>query len=295
MEAHVETQITPELLTDRASHPLSALPRPFLRWAGSKQRLLRQIVPRLPATFGTYYEPFLGAGSLFFLIEPPNAVLADSNLELIETYRAVRDDPKAILRHLANFDPMDRDAYYRIRDSNVPDRFQSAARFIYLNRACWNGLYRVNSQGKFNVPYGAPSTSNIVDDGVLLACSAALSRPGVVLLHSDFQATVETSSANDLVFLDPPYVTGHNNNGFIDYNEKLFSWADQQRLAQMASELHRLGQHVLVTNACHPDLLNLYPRFNFDVLTRHSTLAGNGDRRKPIEEILLWQRSTHRE
>ncbi|WP_420627018.1 DNA adenine methylase [Candidatus Poriferisodalis sp.] len=251
------------------------------------------MVPRLPARFGTYYEPFLGAGSLFFLLEPPRAVLSDSNMELIETYRAVRDNPQTILRHLADFDPMDRDAYYRVRDSNSLCRFQSAARFIYLNRACWNGLYRVNSQGKFNVPYGAPSTSNIVDASVLLACSAALSHPGVDLLHADFEIAIETSSAGDLVFLDPPYVTGHNNNGFIDYNEKLFSWADQCRLARMASHLQRAGQQVLVTNAYHPNLLALYPRFNFDVLSRYSTLAGNGSRRKPIEEVLLWQRSPH--
>ena len=286
----MSTQIDRTLLTSRASHPLSALPRPFLRWAGSKQRLLRQIVPRLPARFGTYFEPFLGAGSLFFLLEPPNAVLSDTNLELVDTYRAVRDNPRAILRYLADFDLMDRDVYYRIRDTTVSGRFQKAARFIYLNRACWNGLYRVNSQGKFNVPYGAPNSSNLVDTGVVLACSRALSRPGVELLHDDFEMAVGTSTAEDLIFLDPPYVTGHNNNGFIDYNEKLFSWSDQIRLAGMASELQRTGAYVLVTNAYHPNLLDLYPRFNFDVLSRHSTLAGNGAHRKAIEEVLMWQR-----
>ena len=124
----------------------------------------------------------------------------------------------------------------------------------------------------------------------LLACSAALNRPGVELLHEDFEMTIRNSSVEDLIFLDPPYVTGHNNNGFIDYNEKLFSWSDQERLASIASELHRSGAHVLVTNAYHSDLLDLYPRFNFDILSRHSTLAGNGSRRKVTEEVLMWQR-----
>lgn len=284
-----------ESLADRANHPLSALPRPFLRWAGSKQRLLRQIVPRLPDSFGTYYEPFLGAGSLFFLLEPRSAILSDSNLDLMRTYRAVRDNPKAILRHLADYDPLDRDAYYRVRDSHFSDRFQSAAQFIYLNRACWNGLYRVNSKGQFNVPYGAPSSANIIDANVLLACSSALNNPGVELLHSDFETAVGSSVAGDFIFLDPPYVTGHNNNGFIDYNEKLFSWTDQDRLAKKASELQQAGRNVLVTNAYHPDLLDLYPRFNFDVLSRHSTLAGKGSCRKPIEEVLLWRQSAHNE
>ena len=185
---------------------------------------------------------------------------------------------------------MDRDAYYRIRDTTVSGRFQKAARFIYLNRACWNGLYRVNSQGKFNVPYGAPNSSNLVDANVVFACSQALARPGIELRHEDFEKTVGASSVEDLVFLDPPYVTGHNNNGFIDYNEKLFSWSDQMRLAGIASELQRTGANVLVTNAYHPNLLELYPRFNFDVLSRHSTLAGNGNHRKAIEEVLMWQR-----
>ena len=248
------------------------------------------MVPRLPARFRTYFEPFLGAGSLFFLLEPTNAVLADTNLELIETYRAVRDNPSAILNQLTHFDLMDRDAYYRIRDTEAPGRFQKAARFIYLNRACWNGLYRVNSKGRFNVPYGAPTSPNIVDEAVMFACSQALSRPGVELLHADFELSVGTSSSEDLIFLDPPYVTGHNNNGFIDYNEQLFCWSDQIRLARIASDLQRVGAHVLITNAYHSDLLDLYPRFNFDVLSRHSTLAGNSDYRKVTEEVLIWQR-----
>ncbi len=289
MKTSVNTQIDQELLITRASRPLSALPRPFLRWAGSKQRLLRQIVPRLPLRFRTYFEPFLGAGSLFFLLEPPNAVLSDTNLELVNTYRAVRDNPKAILRYLEGFDPMDRDEYYRIRDSKAHGRFRKAARFIYLNRACWNGLYRVNSQGTFNVPYGAPRSPSLVNSGVLLACSTALNHPGVELLHEDFETAIGNGSAEDLIFLDPPYVTRHNNNGFIDYNEKLFSWSDQERLAGVASELHRSGTHVLVTNANHPDLLDLYPSFNFDILSRYSTLAGKVSRRKVTEEVLIWQ------
>ena len=285
----MDTQINQDFLINRASRPLSALPRPFLRWAGSKQRLLRQIVPRLPVRFGTYLEPFLGAGSLFFLLEPPHAILSDTNLELISTYRAIRDDPNTVLQYLEDFDPLDRDQYYRIRDSESRGRFRSAAKFIYLNRACWNGLYRVNSQGKFNVPYGSPRSSHIIDSSVILACSEALNRPGVELFHGDFESAISNSSTQDLIFLDPPYVTGHNNNGFIDYNEKLFSWSDQERLASIALDLHASGVNVLITNAYHPDVLDLYPSFNFDILSRHSTLAGNTIHRKATQEVLMWQ------
>ena len=289
-EPTVETADELARLAGRAERSLSALPRPFLRWAGSKQRVLSQVVPRVPRTFDTFYEPFLGAGSLFFLLTPPRAVLSDSNADLIETYRAVRDRPGWVLDYIADMDPMDRAQYYEIRESEFRGRFKRAARFIYLNRAGWNGLYRVNSRGKFNVPYGRPRSPNLVKPEVLHSCSAALRKPGVELEVGDFEVALRTAGGDDLIFLDPPYVTGHNNNGFIDYNEKLFSWADQERLAGLAAGFHRVGAHVLVTNAHHRALLDLYPRFNLDIITRHSTLAGASTSRRKTREVLLWQR-----
>ena len=289
-EPTVETADELARLAGRAERSLSALPRPFLRWAGSKQKVLSQVVPRVPRTFGTFYEPFLGAGSLFFLLTPPRAVLSDSNADLIETYRAVRDRPGRVLDHIADMDPMDKAQYYEIRESEFRGRFKRAARFIYLNRAGWNGLYRVNSRGKFNVPYGRPGSPNIVEPEVLRSCSAALRKPGVKLEVGDFEVALRTAGRDDLIFLDPPYVTGHNSNGFIDYNEKLFSWADQERLAGLAARFHRAGAHVLVTNAHHRALLDLYPRFNLDIITRHSTLAGASTSRRKTREVLLWQR-----
>lgn len=279
-------------LAEKALRSLSALPRPFLRWAGSKQRLLPQIVPRLPHNFGTYYEPFLGAGSLFFLLKPDEAVIGDRNSRLIETYESIRDAPSTVQEYLQHLDPLDKEQYYEVRRTTCRGRHQRAAQFIYLNRSCWNGLYRVNSSGKFNVPYGSPRSANLVDWDVLRSCSEALNKPGVQIVSCDFAKALQSAQAGDLVFLDPPYVTGHDNNGFIDYNEELFGWHDQVRLASLSAELQASGVNVLITNAHHTPVIDLYPRFNVDVLSRHSTLAGAVARRRRVQEVLLWQRPT---
>ena len=282
------TVVDHDQLQIRALRSLSSTPRPFLRWAGSKQRLLPQLVPLLPPYYANYFEPFLGSASLFFVLRPPKAVLGDSSKELIETYKAVRDGSEYVRRYLTPLNPEDKPMYYRIRSARAAGRFKRAAEFIYLNRSGWNGLYRVNSRGEFNVPYGAPKTSNLVAPGLLDSCSHYLQESsGVVLLTDDFEATLSGCGAGDLVFLDPPYVTGHNNNGFVDYNQRLFSWEDQVRLARVAQALSSRGCHVLVTNAYHDAVIALYPSFDVTPLDRSSTLAGTPSRRRQVREVVL--------
>lgn len=273
-------------LTDRARSFLSTTPRPFLKWAGSKRWLLPHLVPLLPRTFGTYREPFLGSAALFFLLRPERAVLGDTCTELVQTFEAVRDNQTAVLRFLHPLKPK-KTVFYEIRKKRSTGRFRRAAEFIYLNKTCWNGLYRVNSSGVFNVPYGKPNANGIVDDDNLKACADLLSRPGVQLRSSDFEAIVSEAQRGDLVYLDPPYVTGHSNNGFIDYNEKLFAWEDQQRLATAAAELDRRGVHVIVTNADHAEIHKLYPNFDRLVVERRSTLAGTMSARRPVREVII--------
>lgn len=278
-----------DALRERAALPLSASPRPFLRWAGSKRYLLGSIVNTLPRSYGTYFEPFLGAGSLYFLLQPSSAVLSDKCLPLIQTYEAVRDNVGVVIRCMNFLSPTKR-TYYRIRSEEPPGRFKRAANFIYLNYTCWNGLYRVNSSGKFNVPFGRPKTKNLADPENLRNCANALRQAGVSLKAGDFEATVATARAGDLVYFDPPYVTRHNANGFRDYNESLFHWADQVRLARVASELVKRGVHVLVSNAKHADIEDLYPGFNRCVINRKSTLASDASFRGRAEELLLVSR-----
>lgn len=266
--------------------PIEEGVKPFIRWAGSKRRLLSQIQPFVPATYRTYVEPFLGGGSLFLHLQPKTAVLSDACLPLIDTWRAVAKNPDRV-HHEATKRPLEKDAYYDARRERGGGYLQRAGRFIYLNKGAFNGLYRVNLRGDFNVPWGAPKSSYVCDIDHLRRVSSLLNRPGVQLSCGDYLETLARAGKEDLVFLDPPYVTSHNNNGFIEYNEKLFSWSDQVKLAESSRAAVERGATVLVTNANHPDVLALYPTFEQHVLNRASTLAASSAKRGPTTEALL--------
>lgn len=275
-------------LRQRAAGRFSTRPRPFLRWAGSKQAALSHLVDVLPRQFGVYREPFLGSAALFFLLQPTRAVLTDKCGDLIATFGAVRDAPGAVIAYLNRLKKPRPKVFYRIRKKRSRGRIKRAAEFLYLNKSCWNGLYRVNSQGHFNVPYGRPKTDNIIDADNLRACSRSLARPEVRLATGDFDDALNGSAAGDLVYLDPPYVTGHSNNGFIDYNEVLFSWKDQERLANTARRLAADGVYVVVTNAYHQAVIDLYEGFAVRLFERASTLASAVSKRGRVIEAVLW-------
>jgi len=279
-------------LEARASSPYSALPHPFLRWAGSKRLLLRHLVPFLPRQIARYYEPFLGSGALFFLLCPDRASLSDKSSHLIDVYTRVRDNVSVIIRYLRPLKP-ERDLFYAIRNLPSRGKLKRAAEFLYLNKTCWNGLYRVNSEGRFNVPYGMPRSDFIADFGNLRACSQALSKPEVLLRSCDFEEALMDVKSGDLVYLDPPYVTRHNKNGFRDYNETLFSWEDQKRLAKRARQLASAGAYVVVTNADHHELAELYRGFRTKSLTRSSTLASDPKCRVRVNEAILYSPNCH--
>jgi DNA adenine methylase len=238
----------------------------------------------MPPDFdGRYWEPFLGGGAFFFALSPKRATLSDKNEELIHTYIALRDDHEAVVdllrRHRYKFR-----FYYRTR-KRVPRSPQGiAARMIYLNRTCWNGLYRVNRQGEFNTPFGDFVNPTICDSDRLDAAARKLSQ--AQLRAGDFAEIVKDAEPGDWVYLDPPYITGHRNNGFLKYNAQLFTWADQKRLAQCAKNLTEKGVHVLVTNADHGRVVSLYAGFYSYRLTRAS-LVGVRTSRGMVTEALL--------
>ncbi|WP_295707515.1 Dam family site-specific DNA-(adenine-N6)-methyltransferase [uncultured Brevundimonas sp.] len=260
--------------------------RPFLRWAGSKQRLLGQIMPFVPSTYGRYYEPFLGSGALFFALQPERASLSDFSEEVVGVWKAVRDNVDYLSDYLRPLKP-DKTIFYDIRGCRAPDYPKRAAEFLYLNKTCWNGLYRVNSRGEFNVPYGSPQSDFIFDEVNLKNCANILKRSSITLTRCDFAQTLRSPRSGDLVFLDPPYVTKHNLNGFRDYNERLFSWSDQERLAATARRLADRGVHVIVSNADHADIIALYDDFRLVQLERPSTLASNAAKRGRITEAMF--------
>jgi DNA adenine methylase len=240
----------------------------------------------LPSRFGRYYEPFLGGGSLFFLVSPRNALLSDANADLIHVWKMVQQNPQGVFDSSTEFE-LTPENYYRLRSAQAVDPVRRAGEFIFLNRGAFNGLYRVNRSGQFNVPWGAPRSTNIMKLSDLTNSSKLLSTRTVKIETLDFEIAINRSRPEDLVYIDPPYVTGHNNNGFVDYNEKLFSWKDQLRLAEAAERARVRGVSVIVSNAHHSEVEKLYPNFDVHILERQSNIAGNKANRGLTKEALF--------
>jgi len=262
--------------------------KPFLKWAGGKQWLSQKLATVINLGGGTYYEPFLGAGSLFFALQPKKAVLGDANLRLMETFQVVRDSPNNLLNLLKQLQ-YDKRNYYSVRESRFSNKVVRAAQFIYLNRTCWNGLYRVNLEGKFNVPCGRIANPRICDAPNVLAASKVLR--SARLRSEDFRETVEDAGDGDFVYCDPPYTVKHSNNGFLKYNEEIFSWEMQKELAKGAAELVERGCWVIVSNAVHPEIEALYKSFHKILLDRTSLIAGSSSGRGKVSELIFSSRA----
>lgn len=259
--------------------------KPVLKWAGGKQ-WLAPIAPHLapPGFVGKYFEPFAGAAAFFFALEPARAVLADLNPELITTYKALKKDVDNVIRRLKGLEYEEK-TFFRVRARKPKSPIGKAARMIYLNRTCWNGLYRVNLKGEFNVPFGRYNNPTICDREGLRSAAELLQRSQ--LRTADFEHAVRTASKGDFVYLDPPYITGHQNNGFHKYNSRLFSWEDQERLGVVAGELADRGCHVLISNADHKDVLKQYPGFFIYKVVRNSLIGGLAATRGCVSEALI--------
>jgi len=258
---------------------------PFLKWAGGKQWLTHHIKPLIQQGRGRYIEPFLGGGAIFFSALPQKAFLSDCNQELIDTYLTIKREAGAVIGRLRKF-RFKEECYYRVRDSVPRSSVGRAARFIFLNRTCWNGLYRVNRDGRFNVPIGSFETApDFFVAERLLAAQKALRAAKVMC--QDFEETIKAARTGDTIYLDPPYTVTHKNNGFLRYNERVFSWYDQQRLAKAARVLKDRGCRVIITNADHPNITELYRGFRITRLRRKSLVAGKVEKRRSITELLI--------
>ncbi len=262
--------------------------KPFLKWAGGKRSLLSQYQPYFAAigTYGRYIEPFVGSGAVFFWLQPRPSLLYDSNAALIEVYTVVRDDVAGLMAALAPH-RNERDYYYGVRAQN-PDHLsptQRAARFIYLNRTCYNGLYRVNQKGRFNVPFGAHKNPTICDAPTLTAASAALQ--GVTLGVGDFSAALQDAQANDVVYLDPPYAPLSKTANFTGYTGHGFNDADQERLAAAFAMLDARGCRVLLSNSDAPLIHALYAGYHIHPIQARRAINSKTNGRGAITELLI--------
>jgi DNA adenine methylase len=261
--------------------------KPFLKWPGGKRWLTRHLLGLLNgSSYRRYFEPFLGGGALFFALQPEKAALSDVNSDLINVYVQVRNRPHELIRRLKDLS-VDKATYARFRSADPKLNLDRAVRFLYLNRTAFGGMYRLNRQGSFNVPFGGGQRTPepLWNENLLQEASKALK--GAQLQTSDFQELLADAGEGDLVYCDPTYTVAHNNNGFVRYNERNFSWDDQKRLADTCQRLAREGATVLVSNADHDDIIRLYDPTRVYRLDRMSVLCPASEKRKPTTELLL--------
>lgn len=270
-------------------------PRPFLKWAGGKSKLIQQYAPYFPKTFKTYYEPFLGGGAVFFYLNPALAVLTDINPELVNVYRCVQEQVEELivlleahrLRHCKEY-------YYEVRQQSKSTELERAARLIYLNKTCFNGLYRENSQGNFNVPIGTYKNPQIFDSTLLRSVSATLRSTQFAV--RPFEEVLSQARNDDFVYFDPPYHPLSPTSSFTAYSRYSFKEDDQVCLRDVFAELAGRGVKVMLSNSDCPFIRDLYSDSQvFDVKNQpriHSILAtrvinSNASKRGKIAEVLI--------
>jgi DNA adenine methylase len=269
--------------------------KPIVKWAGGKSRLLGELVARVPCRLKTYAEPFAGGAALFFALASErargarsfdHAILADRNEELVACYRAVRDDVGSVIEALGDF-RYDRDLFYEVRAQTTAGMsdIDRAARFIFLNRTCFNGLWRVNAGGRFNVPFGKYKNPRIVHEDALRAASCALA--GVDLRATDFVDVTADLGRGDFVYLDPPYVPVSRTASFTAYAKDGFSPADQERLAQELHAMKRRGVNAMLSNADTSVTRELYDGLACHVVRAPRSISCDGATRGDAGELVV--------
>jgi DNA adenine methylase len=264
--------------------------KPFLKWAGGKTALLHEILPRLPSEINTYYEPFLGGGAVFFALASEarfkRAILSDANEELARTYGTLRDNPNQLIGSLKKH-VYEEDHYYAVRNIR-PEKLgfsARAARFIYLNRTCFNGLYRVNKKGEFNVPFGRYTNPTICDETTLRLAAAALK--SVAICSIDFERVIMTAEQRDTVYFDPPYVPVSETSNFTSYSKDGFGEADHFRLRNCFAALDNRGVHVLLSNSDTPFVRKLYKGFKIEKVEAPRRVNSKASKRGNVSELLI--------
>jgi DNA adenine methylase len=262
-------------------------PRPPVKWAGGKSQLIPQFEPLFPKReFGQYVEPFAGGGAVFFHLLPPRAVLIDSNEDLINFYRVVRDELDALLQDLRKHENT-AEYYYRVRalDPHRMGPVARASRFLYLNKTGYNGLWRMNSRGQHNVPFGRYRNPKIVDEPNLRLVSGALKK--AELICGDFSLVLNCAEPGAFVYLDPPYHPLSATASFTSYTPAAFGEDDQRRLAEVFRELDERGCLVMLSNSDTPFIRELYKDYNIQVVYARRAINCRADKRGPVPELVI--------
>ena len=269
--------------------------KPFVKWAGGKRQIIDKLKKYMPKKFNTYYEPFVGGGAVLFELAPKRAVINDWNEELMNVYRVMSDYDKyqkmcALLNKYERENS--KEFYYKLRDKDKNKKsfarmsdYARAARTIYLNKTCFNGLYRVNSKNEFNVPYNGKNNINTYDGENLIAIHMYLTMNDIKIMNTDFEEAVETAEAGDFVYFDPPYDS--INNSFTSYTDTGFGKEEQERLADIFKELNKKGVYVMLSNCNTPFIQNLYKDYHIHVIEAKRSINAKGNKRGNVEEVII--------
>lgn len=274
-------------MTEQAIEKKNSIqPKPILKWAGGKTQMLNDLLPKVPASYGRYIEPFIGGGAMFFALNPNDAIIADSNPELINMYKQVANNVDAVIFYLQKYENT-QEMFYNVRAldwKNLPPA-EAAARTIYLNKTCFNGLYRVNKKAQFNVPFGKYKAPNFCDVEVLYAASKALQKAHIVC--GDYLSVLkEYANPGAFIFLDPPYLPISEHADFKRYTKEQFYKEDHVELAKEVFRLQELGCYVILTNSNHPLVYELYKPFNIEVIQTKRHISCSGNNRKGEDVIV---------
>lgn len=269
---------------------------PFVKWAGGKRQLLNELHQYQPKTFNRYFEPFIGGGAFFLDLAPASAVISDLNEDLMMTWEAIKQSPSELLVLLAEHQANDHKEYYLdVRSVDRDGRLETmttverAARFIYMNKAGFNGLWRVNKKGQNNVPYANPKKLNLMMDDLIYAISDYLNDNDIVLKHQSYLETVKSAETGDFVYFDPPYIPLTESASFTAYTKENFSLHDQEALRDTAKSLAEQGVHVMLSNSSAPLVYELYQDeiFHIHEVQAKRAINSKGDGRGAVKEVII--------
>ncbi len=276
---------------------LTSPPKPFVKWAGGKRQLIPEIEKHIPEKFNSYYEPFLGGGALLFHLISENhnskGYVSDLNSDLVLAYVTIRDKIddllKSLQKHSENYFSNSKTYYYSIRESVPKSQIEKVSRLLFLNRTCFNGLYRVNSKGKFNVPLGRYSNPNIVQEDNLRTVNHFLNKNKISIKCQDFERTVETVKKGDFVYFDPPYQPVSDTANFTSYTNKNFTYEDLNRLAELCFKLDSKGCKVLLSNSDSKDVADMFANKSWKInrIQANRSINSNSKKRTGHFELLI--------
>lgn len=275
--------------------PKNILISPIVKWVGGKRQLLTDIMPMINKKCTTYVEPFIGGGAVFFELQPKKAIINDYNAELINVYTTVRDFPEELIKKLEEHDSKNSEDYYydmRALDRNVEyagiSCVDKAARILYLNKTCYNGLYRVNSSGQFNSPYGKYKNPNIINATTVRAMSKYLQNPKIVIKQGDYREALKGLRKGAFVYLDPPYMPISTSSSFTGYTENGFSYEHQVELKRECDKLKEKGIAFVQSNSDCKEIRDLYSEYDIKTVQAKRSINSDANKRGEISEVLIY-------